>query len=96
MLKITQIKVPKYTLVLQKNLLKRGLQITSNILTMNNTKNIALSKYIWSLKENQITSTTRWSIVKKVYGRTKISFYPLCLAEKFHLIEHFHGKRLFN
>ena len=45
--------------------------------------------YIWSLKEDQITSRIRWSIVEKVYGRKKPNFCPLCLAEKLHLIEHF-------
>ena len=36
-----------------------------------------MSKYIWLLKEDQITSKIRWSIVEKVYDRTKISFCPL-------------------
>ena len=45
-------------------------------------KNTELSKYIWLLKEDQIASRIRWSIVKKVYGRTKINYYPLCLVEK--------------
>ena len=38
MLKITQIKLAKYTLALQKHLPKRGLQITIKILAMSNTK----------------------------------------------------------
>ena len=97
MLKTTQIKVSKYTLVLQKHLSKRGLQITAKILTMDNTKkSTELSKYIWLLKEDQITSRIRWSIVEKVYGRTKINYCPLCLAEKLHLIEHFNDNRLLN
>ena len=49
MLKITQIKVPKYTLILQKHLSKRSLQTITKILTMNNTKEpTKSSKYIWS------------------------------------------------
>ena len=59
-------------------------------------KSTELSKYIWSLKEDQITSTIRWSIVEKVYHRTKINFCPLCLAEKLNLIEHFNENRLLN
>ena len=54
-------------------------------------KSTELSKYIWLLKENQITSTIRWSIVEKVYGRTKINFCPLYLAEK---LEHINDNRL--
>ena len=52
-------------------------------------KSTELSKYIWFLKEHQMTSRVRWSIVEKVYRRTKINYCPLCLAEKLHLIEHF-------
>ena len=59
-------------------------------------KSTELSKYIWSLKDVQITSRIRWSSVEKVYGRTKINFCPLCLAEKLHLIEHFNDNRLLN
>ena len=97
MLKTTQIKVPKYTLVLQKHLSKHSFQITTKVLTMNNTKRSKeLSKYIWLLKEDQITSRIRWSVVEKVCGRTKINYCPLCLAEKSHLIEHFNDNRLLN
>ena len=42
------------------------------------------------LKDGQIMSTTRWSIVEKVYSKTKIYFCPLCLAEKVHLMV-YHG-----
>ena len=49
-------------------------------------KSTELSKYIWLLKEDQITSRIRLSIVEKVFGGTKINFYPLCVAEKLHLI----------
>ena len=38
MLKTTQIKVPKYIFVLEKHLSKHGLQITTKILTIDNTK----------------------------------------------------------
>ena len=57
--------------------------------------NISSVKYIWSLKEYQM-SRSRWSIVEKVYGRTKINFCTLCLAEKLYLIEHFNDNRLLN
>ena len=59
-------------------------------------KSKELSKYMWSLKEDQIMSTIIWSIVEKVYGRTKINFCPLCLTRKVHLTEHFNDKGLLN
>ena len=59
-------------------------------------KSADLSKYIWSLRKDQIMSRIRWSIVEKVYGRTRIKFCPRCLAEKVHLIEHFNDNRLLN
>ena len=39
-------------------------------------------------------SRIRWSIVETEYGRTKINFRSLCLAEKIHPIEHFNKNRL--
>ena len=35
-----------------------------------------------------------WSIVAKVKGSTKINDCPLCLTEKYHLIEYFNDIRL--
>ena len=53
-------------------------------------------KYMWSLKEDQITSRIRRWIVEKVYGWKKPNFCSLCLAEKLHLIEHFNDNWLLN
>ena len=53
-----------------------------------NRKSIELSKYALSLKKEQIMSRIRLSIIRNVYGKTKINFCPLCLAEKVHLTEH--------
>ena len=78
MFKIMQIKVTKYALVLQKHPSKCSLEITTKILTMNNTKKAQNCQ----TKKGQIKSRIRWSIVEKVYGRTNIDFCPLCLAEK--------------
>ena len=55
-----------------------------------------LSKHIWLLKEDQITSRIRWSFAEKVYVRTKINFCPLCLTKKLHLIEHSNDHWLLN
>ena len=38
----------------------------------------------------------KWSIVEKVYGKTKIDCCPLRLAEKLHLAEYFYDIRLLN
>ena len=48
-----------------------------------------LLKYIWSLKDEQIMSRIKSSIVEKVYNITKINFCSLWLGEKVYLIEHF-------
>ena len=38
----------------------------------------------------------KWSIVEKGYGKIKIDFFLICLAEKGHLIKHFNDNRLLN
>ena len=50
-----------------------------------NRKSIELSKYVLSLKKEQIMSRIRLLIIRNVYDKTKINFCPLCLAEKVHL-----------
>ena len=59
-------------------------------------KSTELSKYIWSLKDAGTPYTINCSIVAKVKGSTKVSYYPLCLTEKCHLIEYFNDIRLLN
>ena len=59
-------------------------------------KSTELSKYIWSLKDAGTPYTINWSIVAKVKGSTKINYCPLCLTEKYHLIEYFNDIRLLN
>ena len=46
-------------------------------------KNIEFSKYIWSLKEDQLTSRISWSTVGKVYGRTKINLFKSTMLSNF-------------
>ena len=48
------------------------------------------------LKAEQIMSRIIWSIVEKVYAKTKINFSPLYFAEKVHVIEHFNDNQLLN
>ena len=57
-------------------------------------KSTELSKYMWSLKEERIMSRISWSIVEKLYGKTKIIFCLLFLAEKVAVVEHFNDNRL--
>ena len=38
----------------------------------------------------------KWSIVEKVYRKTRTDRCPLFLAEKLHLIKYFHDIRLLN
>ena len=44
----------------------------------------------------KIPYSIKWSIVEKIYGKTKIVRCPLCLAEKLHLKEYFDDIRLLN
>ena len=69
---------------------------TPKILTMNSTEKEKNYKNACGLKEEQRMSRIRWSIVEKSYGQTKINLYPLYLAKKLHLIEHFIDNRLLN
>ena len=41
-----------------------------------------LSKYIWQLKDANITPIVTWKVVAKVFSDTKINFCKLCLTEK--------------
>ena len=36
------------------------------------SKNTELSKYIWSLKDEKTPYSIKWSIMERVYGKTKI------------------------
>ena len=60
------------------------------------SKNTELSKYIWSLKDAKISYSFKWSIVERVYGKTKIVRCPLCLTGKLQLIEYYDDIRLLN
>ena len=41
-----------------------------------------LSKYVWSLRENNKKLSIKWKIVKIVYSKATSSFCKLCLTEK--------------
>ena len=55
-----------------------------------------LSKYVWKLKDDDITPIISWSIVAKVYSKTKVNYCKLCLTEKLHIINNINDNRLLN
>ena len=59
-------------------------------------KSTKLSKYIWSLKGAGTPYAIDRLIAAKVKGSTKVNYWPLCLTEKYHLIEYFNDIRLLN
>ena len=55
-----------------------------------------LSKYMWQLKDKQITATIKWNIMSIVHGTPKGGVCKLCLTEKFWLLKHFNDEHLLN
>ena len=52
-----------------------------------NSKNSTeLSKYVWSLRENNKIPSIKWKIVKIVYSNTPSSFCKQCLTEKLFIL----------
>ena len=46
-----------------------------------------LSKYIWELKDANISPVTERSIVTEVLSTTQLNFCKLCLSEKLYIIK---------
>ena len=55
-----------------------------------------LSKYIWELKDANISPEIEWSIVTKVLSKTQLNFCKLCLSEKFYIIKSLNDPNLLN
>ena len=55
-----------------------------------------LSKYIWELKDANISPVTEWSIVTKMLSKTQLNFCKLCLSEKFYIIKSLNERNLLN
>ena len=55
-----------------------------------------LSKYIWKLKDANLSVVTEWSIVRKVLPKTQSNFCKLFLFEKFYIIKSLNGPNLLN
>ena len=45
-----------------------------------------MSKYVWSLRENNKIPSIKWKIVKIVYSKATSSFCKLCLTEKLFIL----------
>ena len=55
-----------------------------------------MSKYIWQLKDENITPIVTWNVVAKVFSDTKINFCKLCLTEKVFIINTLNDTQLLN
>ena len=55
-----------------------------------------LSKYVWSLKENDEIPSIKWKIVKIVYSKATSSFCKLCLTEKPFILNAFENEKCLN
>ena len=55
-----------------------------------------LSKYIWKLKDTNISPVIEWSIVTKVLSKTQLNFCKLYLSEKFYIIKLLNDPNLLN
>ena len=55
-----------------------------------------LSKYIWELKDANISPEIEWSIVTKVLSKTQLNFCKLCLSDKFYIIKSLNDPNLLN
>ena len=55
-----------------------------------------MPKYIWQLKDINITPTVTWKVVAKVFSDTKINFCKLCLTETVFIINALDDSQLLN
>ena len=54
-----------------------------------------LSKFIWELKDANISPVIEWSILQKCYQK-QLNFCKLCLTEKFHILKSLNYPNLLN
>ena len=55
-----------------------------------------MSKYIWELKESNISHELSWEIIAQVYSNTRINFCVLCLSDNLKIIAAFNDSRFLN
>ena len=57
---------------------------------------IELSKYIWQLKDLNMTPTISWEIAAVIRGEARIDYCKLCLTEKLFIIKSIDNNQLLN
>ena len=55
-----------------------------------------LSRYIWELKDGNISPVIESSIFTKVLSKTQLNFCKLCFSEKFYIIKSLNDPNLLN
>ena len=55
-----------------------------------------MAKYLWQLKNNNISYNIKWTIASKVYGYANSLTCKLCLMEKYWIIKYFNDPDLLN
>ena len=63
---------------------------------MSNIKRKQLSKYVWSLKNENKTPIIKWKIMKTIYSRATSEFWKLCLMDKFYILNALGCERCLN
>ena len=77
----------KYYLGLAETTFKERYSNHKSSFKNENSKNSTeLSKYVWSLRENNKKPSIKWKIVKIVYSKATSSFCKLCLTEKLFIL----------
>ena len=77
----------KYYLGLAETVFKEQYSNDKSLSNNENSKNSTeLSKYVWSLRENNKIPPIKRKIVKIVYSKATLSFYKLCLTEKLFIL----------
>jgi len=59
-------------------------------------KNTELSKYVWELKDQAITPSITWKIIKNVNSKTQSNYCKLCLYEKLYIMDSLDDTNLLN
>ena len=63
---------------------------------MSNIKRKQLSKYVWSLKNENKTPIINWEIMKTIYSKGTSEFCNLCLMERLYILNALGDERCLN
>ena len=82
---------------MQKHLLKIDTETIYHILIINKNKNkTELSKYAWSLKNENKNPIINWKMMKTIYSKAASKYFKLCLMEKLHILNALGDERCLN